>query len=840
MKAKNSTFPAQPTAFVGREKELAAISESLSDPACHLLTLTGPGGVGKTRLAVQVAQNIAEDFNRGAIFVNLQPVESADHLVSTIADSLDIPLSGGDEPQVQLFHYLADKEILLVLDNFETLLAGSEFVSRLLQNAPVLKVMVTSRQVLNLREEWLYPIAGMLYPGKDAIDNNNTYSAVQFFLRSAQRLNPGFSIKEERNQVIRICQLVNGLPLALEIAASWTKTLRCGDIADEIQRDIEFLTSKLRNALPQHRSMLAVFDQSWKHLSSEERSVFMQLSVFRGGFHLRAAREVAGASLPILSELVDKSILRVETPGRYQIHELSRQYAKDKLEGSPEEAIQTQDRFGSHYIKFIHNLEGDLISGRQREATLEAKTELENIRKAWDWAISSGNMDAIAKSVMALSLFYQYQSRYVEGNRMLEEAETALRAQQSSEQRDLILVAVFCDLAWLRIRLGKIDQAEEGLFESMNLLDKHNSRPILGNCFDPRIPLGVISSIRGDHAETANLAKKVLLVSQTHGEIWNEMDSYYLLTRAAILEGNFETAQDYAQRTYQLAKNNQEHWFMAYCLNELGNVATALGDYGTARGHFQASYKLRETFDDPEGMAVAFNHLGDTALKEANFQEAQAYFQESREIYQEINDQGGLASSVNGLARAALAQYDFIEARKCFQVALQISREIQYLSLTPIILTGIAQFLLQVGESREVPLILSLVEHNPASERETVEQVRKIARDHKLDFSSAVGQSQDLDGYIADLLVWLPTLEIKSTPEVALSTPSKPLIDPLTDRELEVLHHIAEGLTNRQIAETLIISTGTAKWYTSQIYSKMGVRNRTQAVAPAREFEIIQ
>jgi predicted ATPase/DNA-binding CsgD family transcriptional regulator len=834
-----TTFPIQPTTFVGRDKELADITQSLRNPSCRLLTISGPGGVGKTRLAVQVVRSITDHFKQGTFFINLQPVETANHLVSAIADSLDIPLSGQDEPSLQLCNYLGDKEMLLVLDNFETLLTDTNFVSLLLKNVPKVKLIITSRQALNLRGEWLYPISGMSYPNEGGLHKTGDYDAVQFFTQCAQRVRPDFSSESERKEVIRICQLVDGLPLALEIAASWTKILGCVAIADQIQKDIEFLTSNLQDAPPQHRSMLAVFDQSWNLLSEDERSIFKRLSVFRGGFDLRAARKVTDASPSLLAGLVDKSIIRVESEGRFQIHELSRQYAKEKLEQDPEGATQARDRFGRHYIEYIHSLEGDLIAGRQRKAILEVKVELENIRKAWEWAITNANIDSIAKSVMSLSLFYQYQSRYLEGNRMLEEAETVLREKPPSKQRDLILVAVLSDLAWLRIRLGKFDQAEAGLIESMALLEKHKARPILGNCFDPRVPLGVITSIRGDTKKTASLAKQVLQVSQSQGEIWNEMDSYYLLTRAAILESDFENAQDYAQQTYRIAKDHQEDWFMAYCLNELGAVAAALGDYGTARGHFQASYQLREEFNDPEGMAVALNHLGGIALREEDFIGAGRYFQQSQEIYQEINDQGGLATSLNGLARAALAQDELLEARERFLTALQISSEIQYLSLTLTILVGIAHLLLQAGETRDVHQILTLIKDNPASEKEAVEQARKLARDYNLDLSSYLEQSMDLDGYISHLLLWLPVTEIKSTPQTTSSSLPQSLIDPLTERELEVLHLIAAGLTNQQIAETLIISPGTAKWYTSQIYSKLGVRKRTQAVARARELKII-
>lgn len=835
----NTNFPVQPTPFMGRETELTAITQFLSDPTCRLLTLIGPGGAGKTRLAIKAGSTISRNFERGVFFVNLQPVENTEHLVSTIADQLHIPLAGQEEPRFQLFNYLGDKEMLLVLDNFENLISEADFVAQLLHRAPAVKLIVTSRQALNLREEWLFPIGGLPYPGKEELDAGDPYSAVTFFERCAQRLRPDFSIEVERRNVIQICQMVDGLPLALEMAAVWIKTLSCADIADEIQRDIKFLTSNLHNVSPQHRSMIAVFDQTWRRLSSEEHTVFKCLSVFRGSFDLQAARQVAGASLPVLSRLVNNSILWVEATGRYQIHELIRQFAQTKLEQNPEEALQIQDRFRHHYIELVHNLEGNLIARYQREATLEVKAELENIRKAWEWTIASADLEAIEKSVMALSLFYQYQSRYLEGNRMLEEAETVLRGQAYSKKRDLILASVLCDLGWLRIRLGEIEQAEKGLWESTALFAEHQARPFLGNGFDPRLPLGVIASIRGDFAETARLGESILKESQARGEIWNEQFSYYLLTRAAILQGEFKTAQSYALKTYQLAKRNQEHWFLAYCLNELGIVASALGDHKTARGYFQASFQLRKTFDDPEGMAVALNHLGDIALLESDFQGAKHSYQQSQDIYQEINDQGGLATSLNGLAQVALKESDLIAARQYFLKALQISCDIQYLSLTISILIGIAHVLLQVGEKRQVSQILSLVQEHPASQREMVALALKIARDSQLDLYPVSAQSMNLDDYIVQLLAWLPTLELADQPKADSTISQQPLIDALTEREMEVLQQIARGLTNQQIADTLIISPGTAKWYTSQIYSKLGVKKRTQAVAKARELGLI-
>ena len=837
MKNNPVSFPSQPILFVSREKELNSITQSIGDPDCRLLTLVGTGGAGKTWLAMEAGAILANGFSQGVVFVNLQAVDTHENMIASIADAIKMPLSGQDEPQIQIINFLRNKEMVLLLDNFEDLFSEADFISLLLQKAPDVKLLLTSRQRLNLQEEWVFPVEGMPYPSENDVGKASEFSAVQLFIRCAQRLHPGFSFENEKEGIVRICQLVDGLPLAIEMSAAWTKTLRCADIADEIQKDIEFLSSNMRNIPPHHHSMRAVIDRSWKLLDQDERAIFMRLSVFQDGFDLKAAREIALATLPILSGLADKSMLRVDDGGRYRIHGLIQQYAVNKLEQDQKDALQTHDRFGRYFIDFIHSHESDLVAGRQKEATLEVKVEIGNIRKAWEWALANNDLDSIEKSVMALSLFYQYQSRYVEGNSALENAEGSLRKLPASKQRDMVLASVLCDLGWLRMRLGKIDQAEQGLLESMELKDKHSAQLTLAHGFDPRIPMGVIASIHGDYAKTFQLGKKMLKESQAQGQVWNEQFSQYLLTRAAILKGDLKSAQDHAQKTYQLAKQNRDHWFMAYCLNELGNVTKALGDHAVAKGYFQSSYQLREEFDDPEGMAVALNYLGEIALKEKELQKAREHFQRNRAIYEDINDRGGLATSLNGLGTVFLMNGEFKQARGCFQDALRTSIEIHHTSLTAITMMGIAQLLLMAGETRDVVQMLSLVANHPASEPETVEDAHSLAREHRLKLVSE--QDESLEEFASRILIWLPTIELADKTPKAPSPSASPLIDPLTDRELDVLRLIAGGSTNQQIADVLVISPGTAKWYTSQIYSKLGVKSRTQAIVHARELGLI-
>lgn len=834
LKSKPTSFPTYAVPCIGRESELAVVSRFLDDPACRLLTLVGPGGIGKTRLAVEAALAAAERFPHGAVFVDLQPLEDPGRLSYAIADALNIPLSGADGPAVQLCEYLRDRQLLLTLDNFDGLLGVADFVAMLLREARNLQLMITSREALKLQEERLFPVYGLRCPEDDA-EGATEYGAIEFFVHCAERLRPDFPTQVELGGVGRICRLVEGFPLALEMAAAWTRTLRCWDIANEIERDFEFLGSNLRDVPQHHRSMRVVFDQSWRRLDQDERDALKRLSLFLGGVDVRAAREVGGASLGTLSRLVDKSVLRVDDEGRYHIHELIRQYTAEELDRDPKQAQEAQVSFDRYFVDFLHTREGDLMAGRQKEAALEIGAEIENIRGAWRRLIAGAELDAIEKSVMALSLFHQYQSRYVEGNLVLEEAEAVLRAHAPSPRRDMILASVLCDLGWLRMRLGRIEQAEQSLMESMETLERLGSRPALAHGFDPRIPLALIASIRGDYVTMEGLGAEVLTDSRTYGEIWNEQFAYFVLTRKAILNGDFEIALEHARQTCRLAEQNGDSWFMAYCLNELGGASAALGDLETARGYFQASFEIRRDFNDPEGMAVALSHLGDIALKESDLPSARAHLQQSHDIYREINDRGGLAAVLNGLALVALAEASPSEARRLFSEALRIGLQIRHFSMIALTLTGIARLLVRLGESEEASRMLSVVATHPASEQTTVAAARTLGLEHGFDVESSPVPAGRLEELVERWLVWLSAMEIRRSP----SQDASPLVDPLTDRELEVLGLVARGLTNRQIADEVVISLGTAKWYTSQIYLKLGVQNRTQAVAKARQLGLI-
>src|SRR6266545_3517869 len=317
--------------FVGRTKEVADITARLLNPECRLLTVTGLGGSGKTRLALEAANTVAAHFPHGAVFVPLQPLTRSNLLVPTIAQALGVTFYGEGEPQDQLLDYLRDETLLLILDNFEHVLDGAALVTTMLASAAGVTVLATSRQALSLREEWLYPLKGLATPPSVYATSLEDYEAVQLFLSHARRVQPSFDPVNEHESVIRICIMTAGLPLAIELAASWLKGLSTAHIAHEMQRNLDFLSTTTRNVEERHRSMHAVFDQSWNLLSENERLIFARLSVFPGGFAGDAAGQVAQASFSTLAALVEKSLIQREAADRFGMHELLRQYGMEKL-----------------------------------------------------------------------------------------------------------------------------------------------------------------------------------------------------------------------------------------------------------------------------------------------------------------------------------------------------------------------------------------------------------------------------------------------------------------------------------------------------------------------------
>ena len=410
-------LPSQPTHLVGRQKELTEINCWITDPGCQLLTLTGPGGIGKTHLALAAAigQLTAHTFRDGIFFIPLAGLGEGERIVSVIAAALQIQLEQGES---QLVNYLRAKQILLVLDNFEHLLESSDLVIRILQAAPQGKILITSRERLGLQREQVYPLQGL-----PVGDEGKMEDAGHLFLQAARRIRPDFKATMENLAGInRICRLVEGMPLALELAAAWVDLLSPEDIAAEIQRSLDFLEADLRDIPQRHRSMRAVFDTTWQNLSVNSQKVLAQVSIFRGGFTREAVTVVTQSSMRDLATLVNKSLLSFDaTANRYHIHELLRQFSLMRLT-----ATAVRDRHCDYYLNWLVQQSPKLTGAEQEITAALIDREMDNIHAAINQALRIWRIGEFEQVIRVLTDVYETQGRPQESVQLLDHIRTQL------------------------------------------------------------------------------------------------------------------------------------------------------------------------------------------------------------------------------------------------------------------------------------------------------------------------------------------------------------------------------------------------------------------------------
>ena len=428
-------LPRAATALIGRDEELAEIMGLLSTLHCRLLTLLGPGGIGKTRLAVEVASRMTFHFADGVYFVPLQALLAVEDIVPAVIDALPLQLTDNTDPELLLLKYLNDRHLLLVLDNFEHLLDGVELISRILNGTDQVQLLITSRERLNLQTEQTWPLRGLDVP-EEIPDPAVLSSAVRLFDERARRVQPDFLLEAHWAAVASICQLVDGIPLALELAASWVRALPCETIASEIKRSVDILTSSQRDLPERHQSMRAVFDHSWKLLSEDEHAVFCKLTVFHGGFTVEAAQEVAGASLRTLASLIDKSLLQLDDSGRYAMHELLRQYGDEQLEAAGA-GQSTRDAHRRYYAEFVCQRVDDLKGRRQIEAIAEINADFENVRAAWRWAADRQSAEMIEQMIEGLWVYCDIRHREQDRLALFRYAERTFAAGQGEGSQRL-------------------------------------------------------------------------------------------------------------------------------------------------------------------------------------------------------------------------------------------------------------------------------------------------------------------------------------------------------------------------------------------------------------------
>jgi predicted ATPase/DNA-binding CsgD family transcriptional regulator len=449
-------LPAPVTSFVGRERQVAEV-HSLLAASTRLLTLCGPPGTGKTRLALRMAAEVLDEFEDGVFFVDLSPISDPQLVATTIGQVLGVREEGVTTIVEGLQNVLRAKHLLLLLDNFEQIIEAAPLVTDLLSAAPGLKVLVTSREILHVGGEQIYRVPPLALPDLnhvEALDTLAAYEAVDLFLQRARSVKHDFALNAENaHAVAETCNRLDGLPLALELAATWTRVLTPEEIGDEIAQDLDFLATTMRDMPERHRSMRATLNHSWRMLSNSEQDALMKLSVFRGGFTQEAAKAVAGVSLMTLVSLVDRSMLQRVPGGRYTTHEMVRQFGAEKLTdtGNDEAVHHCHSHF---YVELATELYDDVYESQSKrliEAWTIIEAEYSNFRAALGWVFSKDDAERACRLVYNLALYWWQSGQFVEGqtwyNQALEQRSRTTRATQAEILLHTSFLYSFSDFA---------------------------------------------------------------------------------------------------------------------------------------------------------------------------------------------------------------------------------------------------------------------------------------------------------------------------------------------------------------------------------------------------------
>jgi DNA-binding SARP family transcriptional activator/predicted ATPase len=638
-----NNLPAPTTPFIGREEELEAIAQLLADPGCRLVTLLGPGGIGKTRLALQAARRLLASTAglrpaNGVFFV--APIEGtrASSVAAVVSAAVGVRVGSSGELshslEAALLDWIRERHVLLVLDGFEHYVGEANMLARVLTTAPEVKLLVTSRQRLGWPEEQVFQVPGLELPPARGKGAPTRFAAVQLFLQCAGRALHGFRPRDgELSTISEICRLLEGSPLGIELAAAWVRTLPVAEIVREIAGDLDFLGSAAQPRHLQRPGLRAVFDSSYRRLEASERRALRELSVFVGGMTREAAADVAQVPIAALHALVDRSFLRHEPSDRYSMHEVLRHFAGGRLERSGTASSRIRRAHAAHFARLSAANARELRGPRHRQVMGWCETELENLAAAWRWAVSTRASETLAALLPVLATWYGAKGWFREGEALLGNALATLDQVPATRSERTLLAALKTSRGGFRNRLASYIEATADLEQAL-----------------------------------------AILVDANHGR--DRALALFHLGDAAYLQGHFAEAKRLLGESAPLARAASAQDVLADALARLGRVAVEEGRHDDAVNHFEASRACADAGGDDDALTFALNQLGYTAYFQDRLVDATDYFTKALDRAWAAGDQALAALAINGLAYVAEDRGEFETADTHYRESLEISREL--------------------------------------------------------------------------------------------------------------------------------------------------------------------
>ena len=652
--------------LIGREQELTWLKSSLTQHC--LVSVVGLGGIGKTRLALHAAHDLEAQFADGIRWVHLANVDSIEAWHAAFANALGFDSVLIASPDL-LAEQLCSKNVLLVLDNFEHLLDHVAWLTRLVNQTCIgdthVRWLVLSREPLNVPQEITLDLQGLsLQPANALSANPSAISpAEELFLHYAGRAKLGYTLtKDEQQHVGQICRMVVGIPLALELAAAWVALLPTAFIAQQLQHNLDWLTTPSGLTHTAQKSMRAALDYFWSLLSASEQRCLRQLAVFRDGFDRETAQEVTEVSTFFLSALVDRAFLMRHANGHYQLHTMLHQYAEAQLNDQPEEASAIRQRYAYAMCKLLERIYGAAGKRAENEVLLRIETEHSNLQQAVQWAINNDHVDLAMQLVQHLSHFWQKRGYFAEGVRLIDATLALSTAMSNAKYIRVVLIRTE-----LRMAMGELVQS---------MTDIQGLLPHI-------VDVGIDGHRLRSHA-------------------------LHLLSSAASQRGDYNKAQQDAEASVIAAQAANDAQALARALQGLGRVYETNGVYDSAIAAYQEALSLHQSVHNQSGVAQVLNHIGLTYLAHKEPTAAVRAFSQAHTLHVQLGDHVNAANSLMYLAMTAYVRHDFGQARTQVESALTVffATNAQESFVTATLLLG--SVLLEQNEPAQTQLLAGL------------------------------------------------------------------------------------------------------------------------------------
>ena len=799
-------LPTLLTSLLGREQEMVALRQLLSRPDVHLVTITGPGGVGKTSLALQVARELQDAYIDGVFFVSLAATTESTLIIPTIAQSLGVTESSNRLLLNNLKDFLRDRQTLILLDNFEQIISVAPLLTELLEACARLQILVTSREVLRLRGEHEFPLAPLALPDQLSVKNVLQYPGIALFVERAQATQPDFQLTPDNaNVVAEICVHLDGLPLAIELAAARIKLLPPQSMLDHLREaPLQLLTSGARDLPARQQTLRGTIQWSYDLLSAEEQRLFRWLSVFVGGCTLEAAKGICQqASVDNLDSLVNKSLLRqheTDHSPRLSMLETIREFGLEQLMRT-HELESARRAHTTYYLSFAEDAERHLAGADQKKWLQRLESEQDNLRVALHWAIEQREVEFAQRMAGTLQPFWFRRGRWSEGRRWLEDSLT---------------------------------------IETDTTLDQTiRANAIYG--------AGKLARFQGDFAHARMLCEQSLNIFRTLADRTGVLKTLAQLCRITRFQGDQEATKAYMMEAGSLIETLPDNIVKGEAYTDL---ALAMMDFSLP--HFQQkvtrylaeSERIHRALNNQSGLALASLHQGIRASFEGDFSLAISRFEEAERLAIDLGDLRTLSRLAGGRALVDLHEGDLAAARRRLEISIQQYDRMGDLQLGSNI-TWLAVALHRQGLEVWAARVLGLEETLPDYMRSMNAMLVAYTKRFRLgDVRAELRARLGEKAFNREIEVGhqLRLDDLKAIPHPTSPNQQAPASasgETLTGREIEVLQLLAMNLSNLQIAEKLVISRRTVDAHLRSIYNKLDVRSREDAVIVAVENQLI-